>query len=232
MKCPFKCKCIKYLVGLYGAMLLTVLAGIFVACTIHEGNNYIFDVANYDQVEGISQDSLQLLFTQGVTVKEYKNKLYYIQNTTDNELNCNLDTVIDFGPITIDRERGEDFNKFCKLEIENRKNGRSDVKLSLDLTSKFEGKIDKIILSPAWVSYSTTRGLCGINLLRNITMDFKNGLVKDNKFSVKIPWDCYTYHIQSDPVMISIKLDCYLEGTTEEYFSEIINLNVDNHRIN
>lgn len=222
-------KCIRILATLYLVTVTTVTIGMLVACNKFETLEYSFDLATPDQISEIPVDSVQKLFNQGVTVKKFDNKLYFIRNTYDHLIKFESDSLIDFGPITIDRDSDKSINDCYNFEL-TKNSSVAKALLKLHLKSVYNGEISKIVFDPAWLSFSSTGGLHDVNILPSVVVNFPNRLVEDMYIDVNIPWTTNINLIQGDPIIVSIRLKCYISH--DKYFSEVINLNIDNHRVN
>lgn len=190
-------------------------------------NEYVFNTAMYDSIPNMTVDSLESLFNQGITVKRFEGKNYFIINQTDKNIVDTTVNAIDWGPLTIDRKINEDRNKFYQLEFKEEKDNAVQVKVTINLVSKFNGCITKVKYKSSWVSWTSSNGYGTVYHIPAVVTYYMTGLKENGVTQLVLIWNADRNLVKGNPLLVSSEVECfYNENKT---FKEIMTFQIDNY---
>lgn len=219
----------KSIITLWILALACLAVMVMEACSnlIKHNNEYVFNTAMYDSIPDLTTDSLESLFNQGITAKHFEGKNYFIINQTDKNITDTCIDAIDWGPLTIDRKINEDRNKFYKLEFEDQADNAVQVKVTINLISKFNGCITKVKYKSSWVSWTPNNGYGSVFTIPDVVTYYPTGLNEGGVTRLVLIWEADKNLVKGNPLLVSSEVECFYNDN--KTFKEIMTFQIDNY---
>lgn len=186
---------------MYSVLIVLAFSMVLVACDKAESEKdyYTFDTSVYDETPNISSDSVVSLFKNGITVKRFEDKNYFIKNYLNNDSTLN-DSVIEFGPLTIDT-----YKNYYKIDIVDKGNNNVRVKIDITLISKFNKTLYNSEFRPSWVCWTSNQGFVNVTNLTPIIINYVNGINEGDYIYLRIYWDTTRDLIDNKNILLSVE---------------------------